>query len=377
MAIGWSGSNGGITKNQKMIFVGDLQQEIFIQKYTYPMEVSYFVNNMCNLRCKHCYVAYKDNKNALTVEEWKNTFDKLISMGARTFGNVGKEPTLTWNKTRELLSYFKEKRKTIPRLRFGFVTNGILLDNSKVKDLENIQPDYIDISLDGTRKTNDQIRGTGSYDRTINNLKILSEYKILEKVFISFTVNRFNIPTIDELVDTLYDLGFKKLLFSPYVTRDKTDKLYIVDTEIIKWAENLLAGKVIDFSKYRGLNIYLKNDYTTTRNLMENLEQKGIIDKHNLLIDDYGVIFNKYTFNGNDIYFNYLPWDDFLAKAIRISHDGYVSNCFDMFFPEYPERAIGNVRVNAINEILQNHAKLTKKPKTAPCYSDKHKHIFV
>jgi len=353
MALGFSGSNGGITANQKRISVDDLQYEIFTQKYAYPMEVSYFINNVCNLRCRHCYVAYEENKNALSGEEWKSVFDELILMGALTFGNVGKEPTLSWDKTKELLLYFKEKRESIPNLRFGFVTNGTLLDTPKVEDLERIQPDYIDVSLDGTKDAHDYIRGAGNYERTMNNLKVMSRYTAIEKVFISFTANRSNMSTIGELVDTLYNLGVKKILISPYVTRDKTDALYLSDEGIIKWVGKLLAGNVIDFSKYQGLNIYVKNDYTTTSVLMEKLAHRGIIDKRNLFVDDYGVIFNKYTFNNNDVYFNYLPWDDFLVRAIRISHDGYVSNCFDMFFPEYPERAIGNVRAHSIREVLQ------------------------
>jgi len=93
---------------------------------------------------------------------------------------------------------------------------------------------------------------------------------------------------------------------------------------------------------------------------MEKLAHRGIIDKHNLFIDDYGVIFNKYTFNANDVYFNYLPWDTSYVQAIRISHDGYVSNCFDMFFSDYPERAIGNVREKSIMEILQYDIPLLK-----------------
>lgn len=353
MALGFSGSNGGISSNQKRIPISDLQYEIFTQKYPYPMEVSYFINNVCNLRCKHCYVSYEENKNALSVKEWRRAFDELILMGAFTFGNVGKEPTLNWHKTKELLYYFKEKRESIPRLRFGLVTNGTLLDRSKIEDLERIQPNYIDVSLDGAEDVHNYIRGSGSYERTMNNLRVMSLYKAIEKVFISFTANRLNISTIGRLIDALYNLGVKKILISPYVTRNKTDGLYLLDEGIIKWVEKLLAGNVIDFSKYQELNIYIKNDYTTTLNFMEKLAHRGIIDKDNLFVDDYGVIFNKHTFNRNNVYFNYLPWDDFLVRAIRISHDGYVSNCFDMFFIEYPERAIGNVRTNSIKEVLQ------------------------
>ena len=351
--MGFSGSNGGITANPKKILLSNLRYDIFTQKYPYPMEVSYFINNICNLRCKHCYVAYEEEKDSLSVEEWKEVFDELISMGALTFGNVGKEPTLTWNETRELLYYFNEKREFIPNLRFGFVTNGVLLDRSRIEDLKKIQPDYIDISLDGTRDVHDYIRGLGSYDSTIRNLDTMSQYSMIRNVFISFTANRINLPVFNSLIENLYNLGIRNILVSPYVTLDKSDELYLPDEKIIGWTEDLLKGSVIDFRKYEALNIYVKNDYTTTLNLMEKLARKGIIDRDNLLVDDYGTIFNRYTLNGNDIYFNYLPWDDYLTRAIRISHDGYVSNCYDMFFAQYPQRAIGNVRKNSITEILE------------------------
>lgn len=194
----------------------------------------------------------------------------------------------------------------------------------------------------------------------MKNLKLMSEYEVIEKVFISFTANKFNITTIGELADSLYNMGVKKMLISPYITRDRIDSLYLPDEGIIKWVEKLLTGNVIDFTKYQGLNIYIKNDYSTTLNLMEKLVNRGIIDKNNLLVDDYGVIFNKYTFNENDLYFNYLPWDDFFVRAIRISHDGYVSNCLDMFYENYPERAIGNVREKSIRKILQYDIPLLK-----------------
>ncbi len=353
MALGLSGSNGGITADQKRIPGSDLQYPIFAQKYPYPMEISYFINNVCNLKCMHCYVAYEENKNALSAEEWKSIFNELISMGALTFGNVGKEPLLAWNGTRDLLLYFREKRQSIPKLRFGFVTNGILLKRSIIEDIESILPDYIDISLDGTETAHDYIRGYGNYKRTVKNLEVMSEYEVFKKVFISFTTNRINISTIPDLVDVLYNMGVKNILISPYVTRDMTDELYLSDHGMLDWIKALMDGDVINFGKYHGLNLYIKNDYTTTMNLMEKLVSKGIIDKDNLFVDDYGVIFNRYSFNGNDVYFNYLPWDDFLVRAIRISHDGYVSNCFDMFFSDYPERAIGNVREKSIMEILK------------------------
>lgn len=356
MALGWSGSNGGITLKQNEISKNDLNYETFSKKHPYPMEVSYFINNTCNLKCKHCYVSYGEYKNDLSIKEWKNIFDELISFGAQTFGNVGKEPLLAWDKTYELLEYFNEKKRSIPRIRFGLVTNGLLLDKGKINKLDIIQPDYIDISLDGTKKVHDFIRGDGSYDKTMNNLKAISKSKIIDNIFISFTSNKYNVSTIDALVQELYDINIKNILISPYITRDKADPLFLSTDNTINWIQELLNGNIIDFNNYRGLNIYIKNDHMTSSEIMNELEQKVIIDKNNLFVDDYGVLFNKYNFNENNIYFNYIPWNDFLSHAIRISHDGYISNCFDMFFPEYTKRAIGNVRINSLKEMLKNNS---------------------
>ncbi len=355
MAIGLSGSNGGITANYKQLPTAKLESDSsFYQSNSIPMEVSYFINNTCNLKCRHCYVGYSEAHNPLSLQNWQNVFKALIASGARTFGNVGKEPLLNWSKTRKLLQYFKTKRDKIPTLRFGLVTNGLLLNEPIFIEIEDIMPDYIDISLDGNREANDFIRGTGNYDKLVNNLASLSKHEVLaNKVFISFTMNRINASYIGEVIKSVYTLGINNILISPYVTLNSHDILWIPDERIIDEIQKLLDGKLLDFKNYERLNIYIKNDFTTTKDLMEKMANRNIINKNELFIDDYGVIFNKYSFNSNRIYFNYLPWDTSYLQAIRISHDGYVSNCYDMFFENYPERAIGNVREKNITKILE------------------------
>lgn len=354
MAMGFSGSNGGISKNHKSLSGTNFHNNEFTDGNSIPTEISYFINNTCNLKCRHCYVGYLKTNDSLTLQEWTGTFDELVLLGAKTFGNVGKEPLLHWEKTKPLLEYLKHKKEKYTDMRFGFVTNGILLDNMKIVQLDNIMPDYIDISLDGNKEVHDFIRGEGAYDALMTNLQNLSQYKLREKVFISFTLNRMNASCVDEVIQNIYDMGFKNILISPYVTLDANDMLYISDDKIIAVIQGLLNGELVDFSKHEGLNIYIKTDFTTTWPLMEKMADIKIINKDELLIDDYGVIFNKYEFDKNIIYFNYMPFDTSLKTAIRISHDGYVSNCLDMFYENYPERAIGNIREKGIKEILEN-----------------------
>ncbi len=354
MALGWSGSNSGITTNYKKFSIGNLKDDRFYQNISIPMEVSYFINNACNLTCRHCYVGYPKTTNSLMLREWADTFDELVSLGAKTFGNVGKEPLLNWDKTKGLLEYLKCRKVKYPDLRFGFVTNGILLDKMKIIELDKIMPDYIDISLDGNKEVHDFIRGEGTFDVLMTNLQILSKYKLRKKAFICFTLNRMNASCVDKVKKNVYDMGFKNILISPYVTLNKNDILYISDDELIVTIQRLLKGELIDFSNYKDLTIYVKNDFITTRPLMEKMADLNIINKNELLIDDYGVIFNKYELDKNIVYFNYMPFDTSLKTAIRISHDGYVGNCLDMFYENYPERAIGNIREKGIKEMLED-----------------------
>ncbi len=354
MAMGFSGSNGGISAtnsfNNSLYNLNEL-----INSTNIPTEISFFVNNTCNLKCRHCYVGYSKTTQSLSLQEWTSVFDDLISLGARTFGNVGKEPLLNWDKTKSILKYMKLKKKKHTDLRFGFVTNGILLDDMKIAELDEIMPDYIDISIDGNQKTHGFIRGEGTYQALMTNLHKLSRYASLsERIFFSFTLNRMNASSVAEVIRSIYEIGFTNLLISPYVTIDTNDMLYISDDKIIDTINRLLEGDLIDFSEYENLNIYIKNDFTTTKPLMERMADIGIIKKDELMVDDYGVIFNKYNFGNNTIYFNYMPVDNSLKTAIRISHDGYVGNCLDMFYDDYPVRAVGNVRDKNIQEMLKS-----------------------
>lgn len=360
MAIGLSGSNGGITKSFKEFNVMDYDSTIL------PMEVSYFVNNVCNLNCRHCYVGYLNQDTPMDLKTWITVFNSLLIKGAKTFGNVGKEPLLNWELTKNLLQYFHYRRKDDNKIRYGLVTNALLFDNQIINELSEIKPNYIDISIDGTEQSHEFIRGRGTYQKLISNLNLLSEANLSEIVYLSFTLNRINKDSLTSLVNSMDNLGFKNLLISPYVTLNQKDDLFLLESEMISLINLLLDGKLIDFRKFNYMNFYIKSDYTTSKNLMIQLRDQGIINEEALLIDDYGVIFNKYTLGNNNIYFNYIPFDNTYKQAIRISHDGYVSSCLDMFYENYTDRAIGNINEQDILQILsksiQNNLTLETSP---------------
>lgn len=349
MAIEISGSNGGVSKENSNL-------KDFLLKN--PLEVSYFVNNICNLNCKHCYVGYNEKNHNLSVEEWKSVFNDLIELGGLTFGNVGKEPLLNWDKTKKLLEFFYEKRKENPKLRFGLVTNGVLLDELKIKELSELMPNYIDISLDGTEKEHDYIRGKGNFDRTLNNMKLIRNInpELSDKIFVSSVLMKHNKDKFKEMIRKVSNYEIKHFLISPYVKSEKdfNEGLSLSLDEIINFYSDAISGKLFGEEK-TGLEIILKNDYDTLKPVMDKCVEERIIDLDSLLIDEYTTIFNKYGFGENRVIINYIPLKQTFSKEIRISHDGFVSNCYSQFFENYPkqEEVIGNIKEKSIKEILK------------------------
>lgn len=351
MALGLSGSNGGVDVRDAAL-VGRDTMELYAGASASPAEVSYFVNNVCNLRCRHCYVGYAERHGSLSLGEWTTVFGDLIKDGAHTFGNVGKEPLLSWPLTRGLLEYFKGQRIGRPYLRYGLVTNLTLLEDDIATELAASLPNYIDVSLDGDEAIHDSIRGPGTYSTTMGNLAKLVRLGLGDRIFISFTLNSENAGTVPTLVATLCNMGIHRLLISPYVSLDPKDPLLLPEVTATRWIKNCLDGGVVDFCRCQGMQLYFKNDFGTSQHVMESWVQAGIIRLDDLRIDRYGVVFCKYEIEGSTIYFNYQVRNDFPSRAIRISHDGHVSSCLDMCYRGYCPRTLGNVRQLPVLNIL-------------------------
>jgi len=262
---------------------------------------------------------------------------------------------LSPEKTLSLLTYFAKKREENSKLRFGFVTHGTLLEGKVVDEITEVSPDYIDVSLDGTVGDHDYIRGRGNYSRTINNLRELSpDFK--QKVFISYTLMKHNKDSFKDLINEMSEIGLKKFLVSPYVsTPYSNEELALTDEDVTLFFQRVIQGQEVDFSKLDGVEILLKSDFDTQKPLIDRLIEKGVIDVNSLLIDGYGVLFNRYLQqNDSGVIVNYMPFSDTLSRQFRISHDGHVSGCFDMFHKDYPKRAKGNLRNKRIEEIILN-----------------------
>jgi Fe-coproporphyrin III synthase len=152
--------------------------------------------NVCNLHCSHCYwwLNRKDDNQDLSVEDWRETIRKTFKkQHLFVVTLVGGEPTMR----PDIIEAFCQE---MPR-RVCVVTNG----NFPLKRFKDLY--FYWISLDGTQKAHDSIRGEGSYAKTKNN--VLEYIKgpprngkpAWKDIWVTMTINSLNYGTVNELVE--------------------------------------------------------------------------------------------------------------------------------------------------------------------------------
>lgn len=153
-----------------------------------PIKVTYFVTYRCNLNCTFCKRKGTVLKE-LSLEKAKQIMEWFRNMGTIIWVFNGGEPLLK-DGIEKLIEYSKE-------LDFYtcLITNGTLI-KSKIKAIKNI--DYINVSIDGDRLINDRIRGAGTYEKTLEGLKILSDHKI--KTTIMTVINKDNVSNLNHTI---------------------------------------------------------------------------------------------------------------------------------------------------------------------------------
>ena len=161
-----------------------------------PICLTWELTYGCNLSCIHCLSdSGPKAKGELTRLEALGLIDQFAAMGIFYVNIGGGEPMMR----RDFFDIISHATKS--RIGVKFSTNGTYLDLSAAKSLSSL--DYIDIqiSLDGPdAKTNDAIRGLGSFDKAIAALENLSRAEFRTPK-ISVVATRNNVEVLDDLMD--------------------------------------------------------------------------------------------------------------------------------------------------------------------------------
>lgn len=181
------------------------------------INVFFHILTSCNLKCRHCYINIEQHgKNKLpisTINAWLGIFAKKSIKTNVIF--LGGEPTIHPN-----LSLAIKKAGDLGYDSITVDTNGYLFNDilSKVKPKD---VDYFSFSLDGaTPKTNDWIRGKGSYHTCIAGIREAVSRGFATSLI--YTVSRGNFHELNMMVPLIKDLGINRFFIQVIGLRGKS-----------------------------------------------------------------------------------------------------------------------------------------------------------
>ena len=201
-----SKSDSVLTLIKAGILIETDKDELSLYKFLYYSEIfqnfglslSIAPTMRCNFNCFYCFE--DGNKNSgIMNEKVENNLIKFISLHREQNIHItwfGGEPLLGFNK---IISICKKLHGANIKFTSDMITNGSLLNNSVIKDLDKLNLNYIQISLDGLANVHDKRRifrnGKPSFNIIIENIR-----KLLENTQIPLSIK----VTIDHTNSSAY-----------------------------------------------------------------------------------------------------------------------------------------------------------------------------
>jgi radical SAM protein with 4Fe4S-binding SPASM domain len=170
------------------------------------------LNNECNLQCRHCYIKNQSRIPVDRLDFQLKAIDRIIELceyySLIRVGLLGGEPLLDPN----IFTIIKHLNDVGVR-RVDIGTNATLIDFKCAKQIASLNVKMVQISLEGhNSEVNDQVRGTGSFKKSIHGLRLLRNCGI--DVGIMTTVSKFNLQYIENIVNMAEREGAKLIAFN-------------------------------------------------------------------------------------------------------------------------------------------------------------------
>lgn len=238
-------SNGRITKTKSTDFFKKEPNKLY--------KLVFNVANLCNLNCKYCYASggnYNRENNVMSFEQANKILEKIFKKYSKleTVYFFGGEPLLNFKLIQYLVEKL-EKHYNDSKMDFRTVTNGMFLTSKKI-DFMNEHNFKLYVSLDGPKKIHEYLRGMGTFDLIMDNLKYLKGKNFAYKTEILCTYTKYHQDniTLEELESFFNELGFRYSIHG-VDTNDESLKL-IENGKTYEEREK----EFIDISMYRIIN---------------------------------------------------------------------------------------------------------------------------
>ncbi len=133
----------------------------------YFLELTY----RCNLHCPFCFINKDRTKNEMTTQEWFHIIDQIPFY---SFISILAGEVMLRKDFMEILEYACKKSFG----KVSIITNGLLLDENKIRKFMDLNMLLLSVSIDGYGSNHDKIRRKeGLHDNINKNLLLLKELK--------------------------------------------------------------------------------------------------------------------------------------------------------------------------------------------------------
>lgn len=210
----------------------------------------------------------------------------------------------------KILDLIKEDSDLIT---FSLLTNGTLVTPEIAKRLKSYNPYYVQVSLEGGKKTNDYIRGKGTYEKIAKGIINLKKYDIYTSI--SFTATNLNYKEFPKVVKYARKYHVDNVWSDRYIplggSEDKNLSLNYEETreylEIMATERKKLISKKnnhTSISMYRALQFQMNNDFaygcTAGDTLLTVMENGDLVPCRRMPI----VVGNLFESDMSSLYFN-------------------------------------------------------------------------
>lgn len=232
--------------------------------------LQWHLGEACNLKCLHCYqenhkpVQLKYEQLVDIYNQYKDLLKKLKMKGHINI--TGGEPLCNPH----LFKILELIKNDSGLISFSILTNGTLITKDIAKKIKNYNPYYVQVSLEGGKKTNDYIRGKGTYKKIAEGIRNLKYYDIFTSI--SFTATNLNYKEFPKVIKYARKYKVNNVWSDRYIplgnSEDKNLALNFEQTreylQIMNDERNKLRDKknnITTISMYRALQFQMTNEF--------------------------------------------------------------------------------------------------------------------
>jgi len=178
-------------------------------------ELWFHITNRCNLSCRHCMFGSGPRDGAeLDADRVVGLARQASGLGCRIFALTGGEPLV-----HRRFPYIARELLALPESRLVLMTNGLLLSQVLPQIGYDRDRVHLQISVDGLRGRHDRIRGIGSFDRLMEQLRWLQ--KRGQAYTLSMCVTADNVADMPGVVALAAEHGSRNVHFMWYFVRGR------------------------------------------------------------------------------------------------------------------------------------------------------------